>query len=170
MRARWTMAAVAGLLALPAAALGGGWATVTLSSTPDAVAAGRPWVVELEILQHGRTPLVGVKPTLIFEKRGTGETRTVAARPTGRPGVYVARAVFPTPGAWEYVVDDGFSRRHTYPPVTIGDASAPAAPAAAGGGFPWLPLGAAMLAGLLVAGGARALQRRAPRGPVSSGG
>ena len=175
MRARWITAVVAtGLLALPAAALAGGWATVTLSSTPDAIAPGRPWNVELEILQHGRTPLEGVKPTLILEERGTGATRTVAARPTGRPGVYLARAVFPTAGTWEYVVDDGFSRRHTYPPVTIGagPAIAAAAPASdhSGGAVPWLPLGAAMLAGLLVAGVARAVQRRAPRGAVSSGG
>lgn len=43
------------LLAVPAGALAGGWATVGLSSTPDGAAAGRPWHLELTVLQHGRT-------------------------------------------------------------------------------------------------------------------
>jgi hypothetical protein len=177
MRARWiTALVVTGLLALPAAALAGGWATVSLSSTPDGTQPGKPWLVELEILQHGQTPLDGVKPQLILTERTTGETQTVAAEPTGRPGVYLARAVFPSAGTWEYVVDDGFSQRHAYPPVTIGG-TAPAAPAPAavptdsGGGFPWLPLAAALAAGLAVAGLVRMAQRRGGLGgAVSSGG
>jgi hypothetical protein len=168
MRARWiTAAVVTGVLALPAGAQAGGWATVTLSSTPDGLDAGQPWLVELEILQHGRTPLDGVEPAVILTERETGERRTVPARPTGRPGIYLARAVFPSAGRWQYVVDDGFSRRHTYPAVDVG-AETPAVPASAaapggdagGGDFPWTALAAALAAGLGVAGLTRALQRR----------
>jgi hypothetical protein len=153
MSARWTVAAVlAGALALPAVAHAGGWATVSLSSTPDGMSPGKPWVVELEILQHGVTPLDGVEPSVILTHSATGATRTFQARPTGEPGTYRARAVFPTGGTWRYAVDDGFSRRHGYPPVTIGGtAAAPVAPVDADGGPQWIAL-AAVLLGFLAGG------------------
>ena len=100
MRARWIAAlvAVAGLLGLPAAAAAGGWATVSLSSTPDGLGPGQPWIVEMEILQHGRTPLDGMEPSIVLTNGATGKTEYVAAKPTGRPGTYEARAVFPDAG------------------------------------------------------------------------
>ena len=55
--------AVAAVL-LPAAALAGGWATVQLSSTPKGAQAGMLWVVNLTVLQHGVTPLAGVRPEI----------------------------------------------------------------------------------------------------------
>ena len=171
MRARWIAAAVAaGLLALPAGAQAGGWATVTLSSTPDGVAPGQPWLVELEILQHGRTPLDGVEPSIVLTERATGATHSVVAKPTGRPGVYTARAVFPAAGRWTYAVDDGFSRVHDYPEVTIGGAAAAqpstAEPPAVGGGFPWGALAVAMLAGAAAAALTVGLRRRRARPPL----
>ena len=154
MRARWIAAAVAaGLLVLPAGALAGGWATVSLSSTPDGLGPGQPWVVEMEILQHGRTPLDGVEPSIVLTNGATGKTEHVAAKPTGHPGTYEARAVFPDAGRWTYAIDDGFSQVHDYPAVTIGGAaSAPAAAAADGDGFPWSALLVSLLAGLAAAG------------------
>ena len=165
MRARWIAAAVAaGLLALPAGALAGGWATVSLSSTPEGLGPGDPWLVELEILQHGRTPLDGVEPSILLTDSGTGRTEYVAAKPTGRPGVYEARAVFPEAGRWTYAVDDGFSRVHDYPAVDIGGsvASAPAA-ADSGDGFPWSALLVSLLAGVAAAGLITVLRRRRDR-------
>ena len=88
--------AITALLALPAAATAGGWATVGLSSTPDGLAAGAPWNVELEILQHGRTPLENVSPAVTI--KAGDDTRTFAARPTGRPGFYRASVTFPHAG------------------------------------------------------------------------
>ena len=172
MRARWIAAAMAaGLLALPAAAQAGGWATVTLSSTPDGLAPGQPWLVELEILQHGRTPLDGVEPSIVLTD-ATGATRSVAAKPTGRPGVYSARAVFPAAGRWTYAVDDGFSQVHDYPRVTIGGAAAAQpigtnpAPASGGEGFPWSALGIALLAGVAAAVLTTGVRRRRSRPPL----
>ena len=65
MRAWWIAAlvAAAGLLGLPAVATAGGWATVSLSSTPDDLGPGDAWNVQITILQHGRTPLDGVEPS-----------------------------------------------------------------------------------------------------------
>ncbi len=164
MRTWWIAAlvAAAGLLGLPAAATAGGWATVSLSSTPDGLGPGAPWDVEMTILQHGKTPLDGVEPSITLTNGATGKTEYVAAKPTGRPGVYEARAVFPDAGRWTYTVDDGFSRVHDYPAVTISGAAS--APAAAGGdGFPWTALGIALLAGAAAALLTTGVRRRRSR-------
>ena len=58
------------------------------------------------ILQHGRTPLDGLAPAIELENGATGKTEHVAAKPTRKPGVYEARAVFPDAGRWTYPVDD----------------------------------------------------------------
>ena len=50
------------LAAIPAAA--GGWATVGLDSTPASVVPGKPWNVNITVLQHGRTPLSGITPSV----------------------------------------------------------------------------------------------------------
>ncbi len=164
--------AITALLVLPAGALAGGFATVGLSSTPDGLAPGAPWNVELEILQHGRTPLDNVHPSVTISSGDV--TRTFAARPAGRPGVYRASVTFPHAGDWNYVVDDGFTARHPYPAVAIGSGEADAAGATAGsrptdgggdGGLALDRIGLAALAGVGVAAGAllvpRARRRRA---------
>ena len=68
------------MVAGPAVALGGGWATVKLSSTPTDMRAGAPWVVELTVLQHGVTPLAGVRPEVRIAQGSI--TRSFPARPT----------------------------------------------------------------------------------------
>ena len=115
-------------------ALAGGWATVTLSSTPKGLTAGEPWVVDITVLQHGLAsqPLSGLRPTVTIRKVTKARTTTGAllqprifrARPTSRAGVYRARVVFPTFGTWRYEVWDGFTqyggaRTHTFAPVRI---------------------------------------------------
>ena len=122
------VAALALAVLVPATALAGGWATVKLSSTPTGAKAGVPWVVQLTVLQHGQTPLAGVKPTVTIRKlaavRSTTGNTVFAARPTGRTGVYRARVVFPSAGTWRFAVYDGFTqyggaRTHTFAPVKI---------------------------------------------------
>jgi hypothetical protein len=49
--------ALAVALIAPTTSLAGGWATVGLSSLPDGAQPGEAWVVDLTVLQHGRTPL-----------------------------------------------------------------------------------------------------------------
>ena len=151
------------LAAIPAAA--GGWATVGLDSTPAGVVPGKPWNVNITVLQHGRTPLSGITPSVAITS-GT-VTREFAATPTKKPGVYRASVVFPTAGRWSYTVDDGFMGQvHTYPAVTIAAAPAAAPPAAAaddGGvsaGWLWGAAGALVLA-VIVLGVDR--RRRASR-------
>jgi hypothetical protein len=122
---------IVALLVLAPAAFAGGWATVGLSSTPTGTEPGKPWNVQLTILQHGQTPLPGLQPTVTI--RNGDATKTFAAKATAKPGVYKASVVFPSSGRWTYEVNDGFvtGQPHTFPAVEIGaPASAPAAPAA----------------------------------------
>jgi hypothetical protein len=124
-------AALAAALIAPATSLAGGWATVGLSSLPEGTRPGEEWVVDVTVLQHGRTPLEGVEPRVLVRAAEGGAEETFAASPTERPGVYRARVVFPSAGEWAYSVDDGFSQVHELGSVRIGARGTAAAPAAA---------------------------------------
>jgi hypothetical protein len=148
-------------LALTATAFAGGWATVGMSSTPEGAKPGEPWVVDMTILQHGRTPLEGVSPSLTIVN---GDARkTFYAKATKEPGVYRVSVTFPSTGLWNYEVNDGFvtGQPHTFKAVEIGGpatttSTAPTTTGDDGGGGPslaWLIPGLALLAaaaGLLV--------------------
>lgn len=114
--------ALVAALALPAGAAGGGWATAGLAP-PDDVASGDTWNAQITILQHGRTPLDGLAPTVTIRNGSTA--KTFKATPAGEPGKYVAKVVFPSGGTWTYEVYDGFTQyggaeTHTFPAITIG--------------------------------------------------
>jgi hypothetical protein len=147
----------------PAAAGGGGWATVGLGSLPpDDLVAGAEWTVDLTVLQHGRTPLEHVQPVVRLRGPG-GATERFAATPTAEAGVYRAVVRFPSSGTWRYEVDDGFSQTHTYRPVTVG-----APPTAAS--FPTLPVGG-LAAALVLAALLLVARRQRPRSqPVTARG
>jgi hypothetical protein len=121
--------AVLAAVAAPTAGAGS-WATVGLSSLPTGVSPGGKWSVDMTVLQHGRTPLVGIAPVLTITNGDGTTSRSFVGKPTGKPGVYHADVVFPSEGTWSYQVWDDFSQRHTFKPVEI---TAPAS-----GGFPWL--------------------------------
>jgi YtkA-like len=181
------LAAIAAVLALPASASAGGWATVGLEPPPDGLEVGQPWQVDLTILQHGRTPLEGVKPRVNVAREDGSARDSFPARATGEPGVYRASVVFESAGKWAYVVDDGFMGRHSFKPVRIvaggkgrtteavalANAAAAVPPSGATGGDDgpdWLlaALGAALAA--LVAGGGVALLQRRRGGPGPAAG
>jgi hypothetical protein len=132
-------------LALPASAAAGGWATVQLSSLPGGTDAGGTWTPELTVLQHGVTPLEDITPVVRITGPN-GQAEQFAAEPTGTPGHYRAEVVFPASGEWRWEVWDGFSRTHTYSPVTIGVGDGD------GTGFPAAPVAAAALAAFGLAG------------------
>ena len=171
-------AALAAALIAPATTLAGGWATVGLSSLPDGARPGEEWVVDLTVLQHGRTPLEGVEPRMLLKPAKGGEEQAFTARPTERPGVYRARVVFPSAGEWSYSVDDDFSQVHELGSVRIGAGGAEATPAAAtprptagppssGDGVTLAgALGIAFGAGLLAALFTTVLRRRAEPKPA----
>jgi YtkA-like len=151
-RAILLIAAAAALaaLALPAASTAGGWATVGLETLPAGVGAGETWMAEATILQHGQTPLEGVKPRVLIDDNQGGR-RAFAAAPTGEPGVYRARVVFPQAGSWRVSVEDGFSLTHSFGEFEIGaggDTAAAGLPADDGAGVSvWAALGLSLAAG-----------------------
>jgi hypothetical protein len=164
MRAKLATLILGAALLAPATAMGGGWATVGLTPPPEDIEAGTPWVADLEILQHGVTPLEDVEPKVIVSGGG-GERQVFSARPTGKPGMYRAEVVFPSGGTWSYEIDDGFTQTHTFPPVEVAGEPAAAAGGSAspddGGPALAIALGvvAASLAGALVL----TMLRRRPR-------
>jgi len=117
---RTLLSVLVAALVLAGGASAGGFATVQLDSTPYGVTAGGTWSAELTVLQHGRTPLDGLSPTVTIAK-GPQE-RTFPAVATGRPGVYHAEVVFPSAGRWTWKVWDGFTQSHTYAPVVVAPA------------------------------------------------
>ena len=139
---------------LPAAAQAGGFATAGVLNPPSGVEAGETWTAQVEILQHGRTPLEGIAPAVVV-----GSERFEATPVAGRPGVYEADVVFPRAGEITYRVDDGFT--NVEPHVFTAQVAAPGSTTAAGGSdFPWLPIGGAALGALLAAAVVLTLRRR----------
>jgi hypothetical protein len=147
---RLLLVAALAALALPAAGIAGGFATVQLSSLPD---GSTTWTPELTVLQHGRTPLDGLAPTIRITN-GV-ESRVFDASPTGAPGRYRAEVTFPSPGTWRYEIWDGFTQTHTYAPVAIQSAGE-------GDRVPWAPViaGSAAATFALAAVAAFVLSRR----------
>jgi YtkA-like len=128
MRTLTLLGLAAATLVVVGTASAGGWATVGVSPQPDDLAAGAVWKVNLRVLQHGRTPLDGVKPTITIRNADTGQSKTFPAKPTGKSGVYAAEVVFPSGGTWRYEVYDGFTqyggaKSHTFAPVEIAGAA-----------------------------------------------
>jgi hypothetical protein len=151
------------LLTAPAAAAKSG---VELSTPPDGLRAGQPWIVDLTPIRGDRpAPMPhNVPVTVEIEKVGTGERHVVRARPL-RNGAFRARVVFSSGGRWVYRVTGFGSDGQEWPPATILPADRAGAPDSAAqesaGGFPfgWVVAGLA-----LVAIGSAALLMRRRRG------
>jgi len=118
-----SLALGAALLA-PGVAQAGCMATVGLSSLPKpGLAAGKPWVVTIRVLQHGRTPMSDATPEIRI-RNAAGKLFTFKGRPTATVGSYRARVVFPKAGRYSLRVYDGFpvsecARVHTFSSVLI---------------------------------------------------
>lgn len=106
-------------LALPAMALAGGWAVVTIDSLPDQIEAGRPVSLGFTVRQHGTHPADGLRPMLTATNPTSGESLNVAAKPDGVPGHYVATVTLPTTGTWKWTIDPGSFEAVTMPPLRV---------------------------------------------------
>jgi hypothetical protein len=129
---------------------------VGLSSLPDGVQPGQAWVVDLEVLQHGRTPLESIHPVVRIGRPDRGTEGSFRTLPTGE---------------WTYSVDDDFSQVHDFGSVRIGAGaggeSGPGGASASEGGMEWpAALGIAAAAALLAALGTVLLRRRLEPGPA----
>jgi cytochrome c2 len=90
-------------LIIPISVFAGGWAVITLDELPTNVVAGEPLTVGFTVLQHGRTPMTDIGPT-VTAKLSLSEKMVVQAEPQGKPGHYVASLTFPKEGNWEWSI------------------------------------------------------------------
>jgi hypothetical protein len=118
------VATVVGAFAFAGVAQAGCMATVGLSAMPKpGLQAGKPWLVTIRVLQHGRTPMSDARPE-VRVRNAAGKLFTFKAKPTATVGSYRARVVFPKAGRYKLGVYDGFpvaecARVHTFKSVLI---------------------------------------------------
>jgi mono/diheme cytochrome c family protein len=109
------LALLIALLALPVYA--GGWAVITLDALPSKVTAGEPLIVGFTVLQHGRTPMTNLRPT-ITARQSLNEKLAVSAEMQGEPGHYMAELTFPTEGHWEWSIQ-AFTMDQPMPALSV---------------------------------------------------
>lgn len=98
------LALLAALLAGPAGALAGGWATVTLDSLPAEVRAGEAFEIGFTVRQHGDKPTNQVEPTVALTDPATKQSIYFKATQQGAAGHFVATVTVPAAGAWEWEI------------------------------------------------------------------
>jgi len=81
----------------------GGWAVITLDELPTNIVAGESIIVGFTVLQHGKTPMRDLDPT-VSVRLSKSDAFVVHAVPEGKPGHYAATLTFPKAGEWEWSV------------------------------------------------------------------
>lgn len=120
MSNRWRISIMlASLISLVFAvpALAGGWAVITLDELPSSVVAGEPVTIGFTVLQHGRTPMTGLTPTITANLYKEQEF-VVEAEPQGKPGHYSATVTFPKEGKWRWSIQ-AFTMDQRMPMLTV---------------------------------------------------
>ncbi len=103
------------VLAVPAFA--GGWAVISLDELPTGVVAGEPITVGFTVLQHGRTPLNGLEPT-VTATLSKEEQFIVRAEQSGDADHYVATMIFPQEGEWRWSIQ-AFTMDQLMPTLSV---------------------------------------------------
>lgn len=98
----------------------GGWAVITLDELPTGVVAGEPLTIGFTVLQHGKTPMTGLDPT-ITATLSKNEQLTFFAKPEGKPGHYTVTLTFPKEGNWEWSIQ-AFTMDQAMPVLSVGAA------------------------------------------------
>lgn len=111
------------VLAIPVFA--GGWAVITLDEIPTGVVAGEPLTIGFTVLQHGKTPMEGLDPT-ITATSSNSESFMVHAKPEGETGHYAATLTFPAEGNWTWSIR-AFSMEQVMPELSVAAPSATSA-------------------------------------------
>lgn len=94
---------------------------ITLDELPMNVAAGEPVKVGFTVLQHGRTPMTDLYPTVRANLNKDTEF-VVNAEPEGVPGHYVATLTFPKEGEWRWFIQ-AFTMDQMMPMLTVAPSS-----------------------------------------------
>jgi len=95
----------------------GGWAVITLDELPTNVVAGEEFTIGFTVLQHGRTPLTDLTPTIIASLN-KGEKIAVIAKEEGELGHYTASLTIPKEGEWNWMIE-AFNMQQKMPPLSV---------------------------------------------------
>jgi cytochrome c len=95
----------------------GGWAVITLDKLPTGVVAGAPLTIGFTVLQHGKTPMVDLHPT-ITATLSKSDSFVVNAESEGQPGHYVATLTFPKEGNWNWSIQ-AFTMDQAMPELSV---------------------------------------------------
>jgi hypothetical protein len=146
-------------LVLATTVLAGGWAVITLDKLPTDVSAGQPVTIGFTVLQHGRTPMPDLVPTVTL-RSGT-ERIIVPAEEDGKAGHYTATLTFPTEGAWDWSIQ-AFTMDQPMPALSVSAsaASSSATSTSTAPDLPALPLIAGVSMGIGLIGVAISVLRK----------
>ena len=97
--------AAGAVLMAAAPATYGGWAVINLEDVPVQLEAGRPTRLSFMILQHGREPMRGLKPTVTVTQEGARRGDEVRAEAGSKAGQYVATITPAAPGTVRIGID-----------------------------------------------------------------
>jgi hypothetical protein len=121
-RYRIALVAMLALVAIPMAALAGGWAMASFDQVPGEFQAGSTYDLQYTILQHGETPVdVGDSQVVIID--ATGSKTVFDAVAQGQPGRYSVAITFPESGAWFWEVTMGPFASHQMGTINVLEAT-----------------------------------------------
>jgi len=126
MNGRWSVVVSLGVLCLAAATHAGGWGVATVRELPAYVVAGKPLQLTFRVLQHGVTPLDGLKPTIVATAGANVVNAT--ATPTKNTGEYTTTLVMRQAGQWTIAIDSDYIKRTVLPALTVIAPGTPAPP------------------------------------------
>src|SRR5258706_9875329 len=104
-------------LALSIPTFAGGWAVITVDKLPSGIVAGEPFEIGFTVLQHGKTPMSGLDPT-ITAALSKSNTFVVNAKPDGAIGHYTATLIFPKEGNWKWSIQ-AFTMDQAMPELSV---------------------------------------------------
>ncbi|HEX9630856.1 MAG TPA: c-type cytochrome [Gemmatimonadales bacterium] len=109
----------------------GGWAVIKVEDVPAQLEAGTPTQLTFMILQHGREPMRGLKPTVTVTPEGARRGEQVRAEAGRKVGQYVATITPAAAGLVRITIDANWreTRTELLPiPVVARVAQAPSGP------------------------------------------
>ncbi len=150
-------------------AFGGGWAVITLDELPTGVIAGEPLTIGFTVLQHGRTPMTNIDPT-VTARLSTDEEFVEHAEPEGEPGHYSATFTFPKEGNWEWSIQ-AFTMDQPMPILSVAAPSFASQPVTESkpATVPWLMIVRGLIFGIALMGMAVTFRRRSRVAAILTG-
>ncbi len=129
---------VAVSLLMGGAAVAGGWAVTTLDPMPRLPVAGASTPIGFTIRQHGATPIAIDNTAIVIARLGGAERHVFRGRADGPVGHYVSDVRFPTSGAWNWQVEQGWFGTQELGSINVGTGGL--STSAAIGGSPTTPV------------------------------